>query len=492
MRSVSCLSICAAAAALGMSGPVIGHVAKDSVSTTPTRVGGDLAVTAKVVDGQWRSGTALIEEALPEGYADPTPPGAIDIKTYPSLRRAEVTGEARGQWGMNGGFWPLFQHIQRREIAMTSPVEMDLTGWDGTMGDQPDQWTMSFLYRTADLGPTGTDESDSRVVVVDTAPQTYVSAGLQGPYGMDTATRGMKALDAWLSESSEWERAGEPRVLYYNGPYIANRIKWAEVQVPVTPTNPNVALAMLEPESSATSSQTIVSTAMDAGSFTTLLAAAEAAGLVDALSGEGPLTVFAPTDEAFEAVPDAVIGALLNPANKAALVEVLTYHVVPGRVSAVDAIRAEGAGTLQGADVRFSIDAGRLRVNDATIVKNDIDAGNGVIHVIDTVMLPPGLSLAPPRLTGRAQIERAVELGAPLFNDGQITACAAIYEVTVEALRARNDLPLSPAARRALDDVSGIQWDAHSAREYAWDVRRALDLVYAELVEREATVMSGA
>lgn len=135
------------------------------------------------------------------------------------------------------------------------------------------------------------------------------------------------------------------------------------------------------------STKNIVETADEAGSFGTLLAAAKAAGLAEALSGEGPFTVFAPTDEAFQAL-GSTVGELLKPENKHKLQEILKYHVVKGRVFARDAVKAEKASTLQGGTVSIGIENGRLTANDAGIVMTDIDASNGVIHVIDGVLIP--------------------------------------------------------------------------------------------------------
>lgn len=135
--------------------------------------------------------------------------------------------------------------------------------------------------------------------------------------------------------------------------------------------------------------QDIIGVASDAGSFTTLAAAIKAAGLVEALRGEGPFTVFAPTDEAFAALPAGTVANLLKPENRETLAAVLKYHVVPGRVFADDAAGAGVAATLQGADVRIRIRDGRLMVNDAAVISSDVQATNGVIHVIDRVILPP-------------------------------------------------------------------------------------------------------
>lgn len=131
----------------------------------------------------------------------------------------------------------------------------------------------------------------------------------------------------------------------------------------------------------------IVETAAAAGSFTTLLAAAEAAGLVDALKGEGPLTVFAPTDEAFAKLPAGTVESLLLPENKDALAGILKMHVIAGKVKSKDlAGKTMEAESLNGA---VSIDGtDGVRVNDATVIKADIKTSNGIIHVIDTVLLP--------------------------------------------------------------------------------------------------------
>jgi len=131
----------------------------------------------------------------------------------------------------------------------------------------------------------------------------------------------------------------------------------------------------------------IVDTAIAAGSFNTLVTAVQAAGLVDALKGEGPFTVFAPTDEAFAAVPADTLNALL--ADPEALSQVLLYHVLPGKVMAASVADGLSVETLQGAPVNFSIQDGKAMINGATIVTTDIETSNGVIHVIDSVILPP-------------------------------------------------------------------------------------------------------
>jgi len=133
----------------------------------------------------------------------------------------------------------------------------------------------------------------------------------------------------------------------------------------------------------------IVAVAQSAGSFETLAAALEAAGLVEALQGDGPFTVFAPTDEAFAKLPAGTVESLLQPENIDTLRAILMYHVVAGRVYSDEVVKLKQAGTLNGADVKISVANGGVKVNDANVVMTDIDASNGVIHVIDTVILPP-------------------------------------------------------------------------------------------------------
>lgn len=132
----------------------------------------------------------------------------------------------------------------------------------------------------------------------------------------------------------------------------------------------------------------IVEVAVAAGSFNTLAAALQAAGLVDTLKGDGPFTVFAPTDDAFAALPEGTVENLLKPENRDQLVEILTYHVVPGKVLAADVVKLEKAKTVNGSDVKIKVADGSVNVDNATVVKTDIGASNGVIHVIDSVILP--------------------------------------------------------------------------------------------------------
>ncbi|MBD1874731.1 fasciclin domain-containing protein [Nodosilinea sp. FACHB-131] len=129
----------------------------------------------------------------------------------------------------------------------------------------------------------------------------------------------------------------------------------------------------------------IVDTAVNAGSFTTLVAAVKAAGLVDTLKGAGPFTVFAPTDEAFSKLPEGTVDGLLKDVAK--LKEILTYHVVSGKVMAADVSKLKTATTVQGTDVKIDASSG-VKINDSTVTTADVPTDNGVIHIIDTVLIP--------------------------------------------------------------------------------------------------------
>ena len=132
----------------------------------------------------------------------------------------------------------------------------------------------------------------------------------------------------------------------------------------------------------------IVDTAVAAGQFNTLAAALEAADLVETLKGDGPFTVFAPTDAAFAKLPAGTVESLLRPENRDQLVAILTYHVVPGKVKAADVVKLDEAKTVTGQDVQITVADNGVQVDSANVIKTDIEASNGVIHVIDTVILP--------------------------------------------------------------------------------------------------------
>jgi len=133
----------------------------------------------------------------------------------------------------------------------------------------------------------------------------------------------------------------------------------------------------------------IIETATSAGSFNTLVAAVNAAGLTETLKGEGPFTVFAPTDEAFAKLPAGSLEMLLKPENKDKLVAILSYHVVAGKVTSEEIVKLTSADSLSGKKIVIKASDGKVMVDGATVIKADVMANNGVIHVIDTVMMPP-------------------------------------------------------------------------------------------------------
>lgn len=163
-----------------------------------------------------------------------------------------------------------------------------------------------------------------------------------------------------------------------------------EATAPTTSAAPSASEMASEP--AMTEPGTIVDVAASNPDFETLVAAVTAAGLAETLSGEGPFTVFAPTDEAFDALPEGVLDALLLPENKDALTSILTYHVVSGEVMAAD-VTAGDVPTVEGSDITITTDGG-VKVNDATVTATDVDASNGVIHVIDAVLVPPTVDVA--------------------------------------------------------------------------------------------------
>jgi len=142
------------------------------------------------------------------------------------------------------------------------------------------------------------------------------------------------------------------------------------------------------PASAGSAHRDIVDTAIAAGTFNTLAKALQAAGLADTLKGKGPFTVFAPTEEAFGKLPAGTVESLLKPENKEKLKAILLYHVVSGDVNATQVVKLSSAKTINGQDVQVTVNDGTVLVNDAKVVKADVLASNGVIHVIDTVLLP--------------------------------------------------------------------------------------------------------
>ncbi len=219
--------------------------------------------------------------------------------------------------------------------------------------------------------------------------------------------------------------------------------------------------------------------AQEAKVFKTLLAAVKTAGLVDALSGAGPLTVFAPTDDAFAKLPAGTVESLLKPENRDQLVDILKYHVVEGRLYADDFFRRGRVNTLLDERVQVKYGDNAFQVNNSNVIATDIEAGNGVIHVIDAVLLPnTGESTA---IAASDIIRLAIDKGVPLFNQGQKAACAAIYEVAANAVLALPSVPRE--AKRPLVTALREINSTHSSSRQAWILRDALDSSLARIEE---------
>lgn len=242
---------------------------------------------------------------------------------------------------------------------------------------------------------------------------------------------------------------------------------------------------LVEPEDS------IVGIASEAGNFKTLLAAIKAAGLLDTLQGPGPFTVFAPTDQAFGKVDQNILSQLLREENLAQLQSVLKNHVVSGRWSLRDAFYQKGIKNLEGNPLSVLFENARFTVNEKLVLENDLNASNGVIHVIDQVLIPKGLKLAAPIIsTPRKLIELAIDRGVPLFNNHQPEACFAIYEVTSQALLCLPEGMLSNKSVSILKKALEAAGGENDASAKAWILRAALDYTFVNLPEEEKKTVS--
>ena len=169
-------------------------------------------------------GPRINEAPLPEGWPELTPVDEIQVKQYPVYRAAVIDDKIDGS--QSGMFRPLFSHIQRKDIAMTAPVEMT---YDGEK-----QSSMAFLYRNTEMGTLGSDEEDTRVEVREIEQQTAVSIGVRGRYTTERYNKALDKLNAWLEDNNDqWRVNGEPRFLGYNSPFVPWFMRYGEVQIPV-------------------------------------------------------------------------------------------------------------------------------------------------------------------------------------------------------------------------------------------------------------------
>jgi hypothetical protein len=181
----------------------------------------------------YRSGEYRVTTPLPVGYPAPTPPETVEVKSYPEVRRATFDGKGAAPDGMRNSstaFFPLFGHIKSRGIEMTAPVEIEYDGLKPGDDGKLTGWNMSFLYRDKSNGPT---EEYVNIRVEDAKPLTVISTGVPGDVTREKIDAALKVLHDSIAESKEWQVAGDPRVLGYNGPDIKESLRWGEVQLPV-------------------------------------------------------------------------------------------------------------------------------------------------------------------------------------------------------------------------------------------------------------------
>ena len=241
-------------------------------------------------------------------------------------------------------------------------------------------------------------------------------------------------------------------------------------------------------------SESIAEVATNAGEFGTLLAAAEAAGLVDVFSAKGSLTLFAPTDEAFSALPKGTVAGLLKPENRSELIELLKYHVVSGRFYSDAALKLDSAPTAAGLSIQITPTEGGANINSARLVAADIDASNGVIHVIDRVLLPSdapasrsgSIALLKPDAkteegSARMVLANAIKEGVPVYNTGDHDGCADIYMKALETVATMKDSGLSGhnhiEIKRTLEEASEMS----SGADRAWALRHRIDKLIKKL-----------
>jgi len=271
------------------------------------------------------------------------------------------------------------------------------------------------------------------------------------------------------------------RNFLFLGLLVAVSMIFAACAPAATPTPEPEPTAMPAPTATAAPELAdIVDTAVADGRFTTLAAALEAAGLVETLKGEGPFTVFAPTDDAFAALPAGTLDELLKPENKQQLTDILTYHVVSGKVMAADVSGLTSATTVLGKDVAIKVDMGNVYINDAKVIITDIETSNGVIHVIDAVILPPSdeaaaesntivdVAVADGRFTTLVAAVEAAGLVETLSGEGPFTVFAPTDDAFGALPAGTLDSLLLPENKQQLTDI--LTYHVVSGKVMAADV----------------------
>lgn len=225
----------------------------------------------------------------------------------------------------------------------------------------------------------------------------------------------------------------------------------------------------------------IVDTAIEAGSFNTLVSAVQAAGLVETLKGDGPFTVFAPTDKAFEKFWPETLKNLLQPENRDKLRMLLTYHVLPGKVNAKKAKKLGTAEPLSGGSFELSVKNNNLFINYAKVVKANIKTSNGIVHAIDSVLIPNVVNLASSIQSSNTDqiIKKAIHKGVPMFNSGHHATTAALYMKAGDEIL---DQCPSSACSASMSKIKTAMQQASAAgcpTSQAWIMRNAFDEVLA-------------
>ena len=228
----------------------------------------------------------------------------------------------------------------------------------------------------------------------------------------------------------------------------------------------------------------IVEVASRSGQFSTLLKAAVEADLADTLSKDGPFTIFAPTDEAFAELPHGVLTELLKEKNKSQLADLLKYHVVAGSYYSNE-LPLLPLKTLNGQDVKFTVGSGSVFINGSQVLTADIEASNGVIHVIDKVLIPQNSGATE---SARSIIMRGIRMGVPHFNNGNHSACAEIYEITLRSLLMLPQSELSKASREMVSDSLKRVTMMESPTDKAWEAREIFDKLLASSTGDSASV----
>ena len=229
---------------------------------------------------------------------------------------------------------------------------------------------------------------------------------------------------------------------------------------------------------------TVLANAFQAGNFSTLLTAIGIANLNDALNSSGPFTVFAPTDDAFAALPAGTVDQLLQPENRDQLIDLLKYHVVPGRIYADMAVKAGRAKTLSGSTINIGVSAEGLNVNQAKVLAKNLEATNGVIHVVDQVLMPSKMS----RRQVMTSLNEAIDRGVPVFNAGHHQRCCDIYMDAMTTIKDSGIESMDDHSMMLVQQTIDKAKRTHNSTDRAWVLRRGMDQLYMRAQRMSTTI----